>query len=309
MTTQRIVSFLPSATEMACSLGLEDRLVGITHECDYPSSVTGKPIVVRSAVPVETMTQAEIDKSVSERLQNGLSVYAVDEQLLQELAPDLILTQDLCQVCAPSGNEVTQALNLLPKKPQVLWLTPKSLREIEDNLREIGEATGCIERANELIAGCRTTLKKIADVTSKLSARPRVFCMEWLDPIYCSGHWVPEMVRIAGGVDELAREGTDSIRIAWEDVQKWAPEVLVIMPCGCHLDKVLELVPDLANLPGWSDLPAVRQGRVYAVDASSYFARPGPRVVNGTELLAHLIHPELFPWNGPETAYRCLPVR
>lgn len=309
MTMQRIVSFLPSATEMACSLGLEDQLVGVTHECDYPSSVAGKPIVVRSAVPVETMTQAEIDKSVSERLQNGLSVYAVDEKLLQELAPDLILTQDLCQVCAPSGNEVTQALNLLPKKPQVLWLTPKSLQEIEGNLREIGEATGCVERANELIATCRTTLEKIADVTSKLSARPRVFCMEWLDPIYCSGHWVPEMVRIAGGVDELAREGTDSIRIAWEDVQKWAPEVLIIMPCGCHLDKVLELVPGLVNLPGWSDLPAVRQGRVYAVDASSYFARPGPRVVNGTELLAHLIHPELFPWNGPEAAYRCLPVR
>jgi iron complex transport system substrate-binding protein len=309
MTMQRIVSFLPSATEMACSLGLEDRLVGITHECDYPSSVTGKPIVVRSAVPVETMTQAEIDKSVSERLQNGLSVYAVDEQLLQELAPDLILTQDLCQVCAPSGNEVTQTLNLLPKKPQVLWLTPKSLREIEDNLREIGEATGCLERANELIAAGRTTLEKVADVTSRLSARPRIFCMEWLDPIYCSGHWVPEMVRIAGGVDELAREGTDSVRIAWEDVQKWAPEVLIIMPCGCHLDKVLELVPGLASLPGWSDLPAVRQGRVYAVDASSYFARPGPRVVNGTELLAHLIHPELFPWNGPETAYRRLPVR
>src|SRR6266849_424169 len=157
-TSQRIVSFLPSATEMVCALGLEDRLVGITHECDYPSSVKKKPIVVRSAVPVETMTQAEIDKSVSERLQNGLSVYQVDERLLQELAPDLILTQDLCQVCAPSGNEVTQALNLLPKKPQILWLTPKSLQEIFDNLHELGHATGRAREAEKLIAAGRERL-------------------------------------------------------------------------------------------------------------------------------------------------------
>jgi len=305
-TSQRIVSFLPSATEMVCALGLEDRLVGITHECDYPSSVKGKPIVVRSAVPVETMTQAEIDKSVSDRLQNGLSVYQVDERLLQELAPDLILTQDLCQVCAPSGNEVTQALNLLPKKPQILWLTPKSLRQIDGNLRDIGEATGSVKEADELIATGRANLGKISDVTRKLSSRRRVFCMEWLDPLYCSGHWVPEMVRIAGGVDELSREGTDSVRISWDAVLKWAPEVLIIMPCGCHLDKVLELCPKLSVQPGWFDLPAVREGRVYAVDASSYFARPGPRVVKGAQLLAHLIHPELFPWNGPEAAYRRL---
>jgi iron complex transport system substrate-binding protein len=305
-TSQRIVSFLPSATEMVCALGLDDRLVGITHECDYPSSVREKPVVVRSAVPVETMTQAEIDTSVSERLQNGQSVYQVDENLLRELAPDLILTQDLCQVCAPSGNEVSQALNSLSTKPQILWLTPKSLRQIEDNLREIGAATGCPEKADELIAVSRAKLEEIETVTRELPSRPRVFCLEWLDPIYCSGHWVPEMVRIAGGVDELGREGTDSVRLAWEDVLNWQPEVLVIMPCGYHLDDVLELAPKLSSKQGWFDLPAVRQGKVYAVDASSYFARPGPRVVGGTQLLAHLIHPELFSWNGPAAAYRRL---
>ena len=200
MTTQRIVSFLPSATEMLCALGLEDQLVGITHECDYPSSVKGKPIVVCSAVPVETMTQVEIDQAVSERLQNGLSVYQVDEKLLRDVAPDLIVTQDLCQVCAPSGNEVTQALNLLPKKPQILWLTPKSLQQIDDNLREIGEATGRLSQAEKLIATGRTRIESVAARTSSLPVRPRVFCMEWIDPTYCSGHWVPEMVRIAGGV-------------------------------------------------------------------------------------------------------------
>jgi iron complex transport system substrate-binding protein len=301
--SQRIVSFLPSATEMACALGLHDQLVGITHECDYPPSVRAKPIVVSSAISMETMTQAEIDRTVSERLRNGQSLYEVNERLLQELAPDLILTQDLCQVCAPSGNEVSQALSALPKKPEILWLTPKSLQQIADNLRAIGEAAGCLQKAEEIIASSRAILRQIADTVRRASSRPRVFCMEWLDPIYCSGHWVPEMVKIAGGVDQMGHEGSDSVRVAWEDVLAWKPEVLVIMPCGYPLVRVVALAPQLCARPGWLDLPAVRQGRAYAVDASSYFARPGPRVVEGTQLLAHLIHPELFPWIGPADAY------
>src|SRR6266478_2620880 len=183
ITTARIVSFLPSATEMACALGLGDQLVGITHECDYPPEVKGKPIVVRNVLPIEKMSQPEIDAAVTQRMRDGLSLYQVDEQLLRELAPDIILTQDLCQVCAPSGNEITQALNLLPKKPQILWLTPKSLEEIFDNLRELGEATDRIKEAEELIAAGRARLEEIAAVTRNLAQRPRVFCLEWLDPI------------------------------------------------------------------------------------------------------------------------------
>jgi iron complex transport system substrate-binding protein len=305
-TPQQIVSFLPSATEMACALGLSDQLVGITHECDYPPEVAGKPIVVRNALPIETMNQGEVDVAVAQRMRDGLSLYEVDEKLLQELAPDLILTQDLCQVCAPSGNEVSQAVNLLPKEPQILWLTPKSLEEIFGNVRELGAATGRKKEAEELIANGRARLEKIAAATRNLSHRPRVFCMEWLDPVYCSGHWVPEMVKLAGGVDELARAGEDSVRIPWDDVVQWAPEVLIVTPCGFNLEKVIEQTQQLSGYPRWSDLPAVREGRVYAVDANSYFARPGPRVVDGTELLAHLIHPELFSWNGPASAYRRL---
>ena len=305
-TAQRIVSFLPSATEMACALGLNDQLVGITHECDYPPSVKEKPIVVSSAISMATMTQAEIDKTVSERMRNGQSLYQVDEKLLQELAPDLILTQDLCQVCAPSGNEVTQALSALPSKPEILWLTPKSLEQISDNLREIGKATGTLKKAEALIASSRGTLDQIAEKARAASSRPRVFCMEWLDPVYCSGHWVPEMVTIAGGIDHLGREGSDSVRVSWEDVLAWKPEVLIVMPCGFHLHQVIELSSRLCAMSGWRDLPAVQQGRVYAVDASSYFARPGPRVVEGTELLAHIIHPDIFPWAGPANAYQRL---
>jgi iron complex transport system substrate-binding protein len=302
----RIVSFLPSATEMACALGLGDQLVGITHECDYPPEVEGKPVVVRNVLPIEKMSQPEIDAAVTQRMRDGLSLYQVDEKLLQDLAPDIILTQDLCQVCAPSGNEVTQVLKLLPKKPQVLWLTPKSLEEILDNLRELGQATGRVKEAEVLIAVGRERLEKIATATSNLPQRPRVFCMEWLDPVYCSGHWMPEMVEIAGGVDALARKGTDSVRIPWDDVLEWAPEVLIITPCGFNLEKVIAQADQLVSYTGWSNLPAVREGRVYAVDANSYFARPGPRVVDGTELLAHLIHPEVISWTGPSDAYRRL---
>jgi iron complex transport system substrate-binding protein len=308
MTTsaKRIVSFLPSATEIVCTLGLEDHLVGITHECDYPPSVTAKPVVVCSAVPVENMTEAEIDKAVSERVREGLSVYQVDEVLLRQLAPDLILAQDLCAVCAPSGNEVSRALNVLPKKPEVLYLTPKSVKGILQNLRDVGQVAGRLEAAESWIGAATKKLERIAATARALPSRPRVFCMEWLDPLYCSGHWVPEMVRIAGGVDEISREGSDSIRISWQDVLAWSPEILVVMPCGYHLEKVIALAAKLRTLPGWRDLPAVRNRQVYAVDASSYFARPGPRVVEGTELLAHLIHPEAFFWQGPQCAYQRL---
>jgi iron complex transport system substrate-binding protein len=306
MREQQIVSFLPSATEMACALGLSDQLVGITHECDYPPGVTEKVVVVRNVLPIEQMSQREIDEAVAQRMKDGLSLYQVDGDLLRELAPDLILTQDLCQVCAPSGNEVSQVLNLLPKKPRILWLTPNSLEEIADNVRELGEATGRTKEAEELIAAGRARVGEIAALTRNLSHRPRVFCMEWLDPVYGSGHWVPEMVRLAGGVDALAQEGKDSVRIYWEDVLEFAPEVLIITPCGFNLEKAVEQSSKLNTFPDWSSLPAVRNGRVYAVDANSYFARPGPRVVDGTELLAHLIHPDLFAWNGPASAYQRL---
>jgi iron complex transport system substrate-binding protein len=302
----RIVSFLPSATEMACALGLSDQLLGITHECDYPPEIGGKPVVVRGVLPIESMTEQEIDTAVSERLRDGLSLYQVEEALLRDIAPDLILTQDLCQVCAPSGNEVSTLLKVLPSAPRILWLTPKSIEEIFDNCRELGLATDRAKEADALIIAGRARLAAVAAVSSMVPRRPRVFCMEWTSPVYCSGHWVPEMVRLAGGVDNLACEGAYSVRIPWQDVLQWAPEVLVVMPCGFDLPATVARTGQMSTYPGWSEIPAVKSGRVYAVNANAYFARPGPRVVDGTELLAHLIHPDRFDWNGPPDAFQRL---
>ena len=302
---RRIVSFLPSATEMICALGLEDSLFGVTHECDWPLAAQRKPVVVSSVLPTREMSQLEIDTAVSARLKGGDSLYRVDEPLMRRIAPDLIVTQDLCQVCAPSGNEVTRLLVSLPTKPEVLYLTPRTIDEIFDNIRALAEATGRSAAAEALIAKGRDTLARI-EARTRSAGRPRVFCMEWLDPIYCCGHWVPEMVRIAGGTDSVGRKGTDSVRIDWRAVLDFAPEVLIVMPCGFHLREAAREARVLSLREGWSEIPAVRDGRVFVVDASSYFARPGPRIVEGTELLAHLIHPERFDWDGPADAFERL---
>jgi iron complex transport system substrate-binding protein len=306
MNTLRIVSFLPAATEMVYALGLGDNLAGVTHECDFPPATRGKPVVVHPALPLEKMSLREIDDAISQRLRDGQSLYQVDESLLRRLRPNFILTQNLCQVCAPSGNELTVALRLLQPKPEVVWMSPHSLEEIHQNLRALGQAAGRASEAEALIASARARLQNIAALTRKLSRRPRVFCMEWADPVYCAGHWVPEMVELAGGHDALARKGADSVRIQWQDLLDWSPEILVFSPCGFHLAQAVGQMSYLHSQPGWSEIPAVRSGRVYAVDADSYFARPGPRVVDGTELLAHIIHPDLFPWHGPADAFQII---
>lgn len=301
--TPRIASLLPSATEMACALGLADHLVGVTHECDFPPEAAKLPVLIRNALPLEAMSLAEIDTAVSARLREGESLYVVDEALLRQLEPDLILIQDLCEVCAPSGADIAQVVKSLPHAPRVLSLTPKSLDGIFANMKSLGEATGREDVAADWIEASRARLDRIASATRALPTRPRVFCLEWIDPIYCSGHWVSEMVELAGGIDSLSRRGTDSVRVAWERVLDWAPEILIIMPCGFHLDDAVKYAGALTSLPHWAGLPAVRDNHVYVADASSYFARPGPRIVDGVELLGHLIHPETIAWSGDKKAW------
>jgi iron complex transport system substrate-binding protein len=304
MTATRLVSFLPAATEMVFALGTGDDLAGVSHECDFPPAARTKPVVVKPALPLETMTLSEIDTAVAQHIGSGKSLYQVDERLLKEIAPTHILTQDLCQVCAPSGNEITDALAALPIKPQILWFSPHRIEDIFGNMRELAAAISLSAKAEAWIAAARARLQTIVEKVKAVPRRPRVFCLEWVDPYYCCGHWVPEMVEMAGGEDALGRKGTDSVRVSWTDIEQWSPEIVIVSPCGFDTEKAVHQTEQLLRQPGWSDLPAARNDRIYAVNANAYFARPGPRIVDGVELLAHLLHPELIDWNGPPGAFQ-----
>ena len=297
----RVASLLPSATEMVCFAGAGDALVGVTHECDYPIGVERLPKLTSNEIEGRTMTSAEIDAAVERRMTDTGSLYALDAGLLEELAPDLILTQGLCEVCAVSTDLVERAAAGLKNEPEILTLNPTSLRDVLDDAARVGVALG---RAGETREKISTLEERLAGVKRAVAGLPRqrVVCIEWLDPSFSAGHWVPEMVGIAGGEELFARPGEPSARLAWEEVFEAAPEALVLMPCGFDADRAVEEARrKLPGLPGWDDLPAVREGRVWAVDANSYFSRPGPRLVEGVETLARLLHPEAFP-GAPDAA-------
>ena len=301
-TGLRIASFLPGATELICALGLTDKLVGVSHECDFPPEVRGKPVVVHCAMDLASLNLEQIDQAVSERVGKGGSVYAVDEAQIRKAAPTLVITQDLCQVCAPSGNEATQVLKTLEPKPEILWQTPHSFEDVLKDLLDLGEKTGTRSIAEKLVAQARERVVKVASKTAGL-APVKVFFMEWVDPVYCGGHWVPQMLQWAGGIDEISKPNVDSVRVAWEDVVRFDPEILIVAPCGFKSPDAVKQAKLLESRSGWGDLKAVQSGRVYAVDANSYFARPALRLVEGVEILAHLIHPEFFSWGGPSDAF------
>lgn len=307
MNELRIVSLLPAATEMVYALGLDDYLVGVSHECDFPSAAKSKPVVVRPALALQDLTPGEIDSAISQRLRTGESLYLVDEALLRALRPTLILTQNLCQVCAPCGNELSIVLQSLQPQADVVWMSPHSLAEIAGNLQALGRATGRLARAEALVAAIQKRQRAVFTSVQTESRRPRVLLLEWIDPLYCAGHWVPEMIELAGGLAVSGRKGADSVRIAWSELHHSDPDVIVVSPCGFQVEGALEQVAILERLPAWSKLRAVQTGRVYAVDANAYFARPGPRVVDGIELLAHLIHPNRFDWGGSRKAFQPVP--
>lgn len=298
----RIASFLPAATEMVFALGLGDRLVGVSHECDYPPQAKEKPVVVRCAMDLASLDLKQIDETVRKRVGQGGSVYAVDEVAIRQLSPTLIITQDLCQVCAPSGNEATQVLRALSPEPEFLWQTPHSFQDVLNDTQALGERTGTADRAQALVREMRQRVQAVQRATSDLPP-VKVFFMEWLDPVFCGGHWVPEMIEWAGGRDEIAKAGMDSVRITWEKVLEWDPEVLVVSPCGFNARQALEQARLLTDRKGWQELKAVQDKRVFAVDANSYFAKPGPRLADGVELLGHLFHPFSVPWTGPAEAF------
>jgi iron complex transport system substrate-binding protein len=277
----RIVSFLPAGTEIVHALGAGDMLVGRSHECDYPAGVERLPVVSRPALDLSGLTQAEVDDAVAAKMRSGESLYVVDETLLRELAPDVILTQDLCQVCAPSGNELTRAVLTLPSRPNVVYLSPRTLSEIDANIIAVGEAIGRAGEARAIVANSQDRIARVRERVRGVARRPRVAFLEWTDPLFCAGHWVPEMVDIAGGEDRLGRPGADSVRMSWDDVAAWSPEVVVVAPCGFGLADAERLSRELPDIPN---------ARIVPVDANAYFARPGPRYVEGIELLERVIH-------------------
>ncbi|MDP9008233.1 MAG: cobalamin-binding protein [Pseudomonadota bacterium] len=299
----RIVSFLPAATEMIYLLGLEDDLVGRSHECDYPDEAKNTPVIVDCALDLSKMTMAQIDVAVSNQLSLGKSLYTVDEAKLRAAAPHLLVTQNLCQVCGPAGNEVTQVLKSMSASPKIVWQTPRNFEEVFDAIRTLGKETGTEAKATAWVEKAVARVQGIAAATKALE-KVRVSFLEWVDPIYCGGHWIPQMLEWAGAEDRNSRDGTDSVRIPWEQVMDHQPEVILVSPCGFKTQNAVDQAELLKSRPGWNDLPAVRKHRVYAVDGNAYFARPGPRLVDGVELIAHLVHPEVFAWTGPGDAYR-----
>jgi len=290
----RICSLLPSATEIVFGLGMGNSLVGVSHECDYPEQARHIAKVTRSKIP-PGIPSAQIDSMVSATLNAEGSLYELDLPLLEELRPGLILTQRLCDVCAVSYDRVQEAVQGLPSRPRVLNLEPHSLDDILGSIHAVARVLGCASAAEALVGSIQRRIDAVRSKTRGLADRPRVFCMEWVNPPYCGGHWMKELVEIAGGRDDLSNLHRPSCRIDWKRVLDFSPEVIVLTCCGLDLDRCEREGEALARFEGVHDLPAVRTGRLFATDGSAYFSRPGPRIVESLEILAHLIHPELFP--------------
>jgi iron complex transport system substrate-binding protein len=287
----RVASLLPSATEIVACLGLRDALVGVTHECDWPPGVDKLPHLTANLLD-PAMSSRAIDAAVSRSLkEDAHTIYGLDAVLLRDLAPDVILTQALCEVCAVPTNMVEDAVCTMPAWARIVSLDPFSLKDVFRCVEQAAEALGVPRRGAAEAGALRSGVAEIRDAVAG-ATRPRVLAAEWLDPIYCGGHWVPEMIDVAGGVDAFNTPGERSHPVPFDDILRADPDVIVLMPCGYPARDVIARYPEIASTSGWSGLRAVRECNVYAVDATSYFSRPGPRVVEGTCMLARIFHPD-----------------
>ena len=290
----RICSLLPGATEVVAALGLADQLVGISHECDYPPDVRQRPVMVKAVIDQERLSSPEIDTEVKAAVQRGQHLYELNREAFALAKPDLVITQDLCHVCAVTPNQLQEAISSVPSNPHVLTLNPTRMDDILSDIEHIGRATQHEAEARTFVSTLRVRLASIHHRVSSVKTHPSVLCLEWVDPFYVAGHWVPEMVEWAGGQNRLGRSGIPSYQVTWDQIETAAPDVLVLMPCGFSLERSVREADRLVTRPGWEGLPAVKQGNVFAVDASSYFSRPGPRLVDGAAILAASFHPDLF---------------
>jgi iron complex transport system substrate-binding protein len=294
----RIVSLLPSATEIVCAIGRRDELVGITHECDFPPEVEGIPVMTRSVHDLGTSSSRDIHRLVTASVHGGSSLYTLDEEALAAAEPDLILTQELCRVCAVSYREVNDVARAIDADITVVSLEPTSIEGIFNTISTVGAMTEAEDAAVDLVESLRERLGAVeGTVQSRRDAggrSPRVVGLEWLDPPFASGHWVPEQIRRAGGWELLGADGDRSVQTTWDAVAEVDPEMLLLMPCGFHLAETQAEWTRTRRPPGYEDLTAVRRGQVFAVDGSAYFSRPGPRVIDGIELLAEIFDPDAF---------------
>ncbi|HET7266180.1 MAG TPA: cobalamin-binding protein [bacterium] len=293
----RIATLLPSATEIVAALGLAGDIVAVTHECDYPPEVRGRPVVVRPRVD-SSLGSAAIDAAVEAALRRGDSLYRLDVDALAAARPDLIVTQDLCDVCALPSLDVEAVVAGLPGPPRVLRLHPHTLEDVFGDIARVGAAAGRAPEARRLLASLRARVAEVAHAgrdAGRAAAAPRVFCMEWLDPPFCSGHWMPELVEFAGGREVVGRPGRPSFRVAWDEIAAAAPEVVVLTVCGFDIARTRAELRTIAERPAWRALPAVAAGRVYATDGGAFFSRSGPRLVDGLETMAAILRDAASP--------------
>lgn len=300
----RICSLLPSGTEILYALGLEDEIVGVSHECDYPPQAARKPRILSTIIDQERQSSDEIDQAVRQAIQRHESLYRFNEDVLHDANPDLIVTQELCEVCAIDAAQVSDVVRILPRRPKLVSLHPHTLGQMLEEIRLVGELTGRKAEADTLVGKLTERIETVKRLVAG-RLRPKVFCLEWLKPPMASGHWVPEQVEIAGGQEVLGRAGQPSRYVTWEEIAAAKPEVLILMPCGFSIERTRRELPIIEQEPVWRDLPAVRNRRVYLVNGPAFFNRSGPRLVDGIELLAGLLHPQacegLMPCGGVES--------
>jgi iron complex transport system substrate-binding protein len=289
----RIISLLPAATEIICFLGLENNLVGRSHECDYPETIQHLPICSEANFP-DDLSSTAIDAKVKELLADALSIYTVKREVIKQLAPDVVVTQAQCEVCAVSLKEVEEALdNFLDKKASIISLQPNKLEDIFNDIKTVGDALNVAE-TGILIEELQERVDIIRHKLKYVESRPTVACIEWLEPLMVSGNWIPELVNLAGGSNLLAEAGKHSPFVKWEEIKVADPEIIVAMPCGFSIERTMREINLLLDLPGFNEIKAIKNNRLYIADGNQYFNRPGPRIVNSIEIMAEIIHPKLF---------------
>lgn len=295
VASMRIISMIASATEIVCALGFEKNLVGRSHECDYPVSVKNLPVCTEPKFDVNGAS-VQIDSRVKTILQEGLSVYRVHVEKLRELKPDFVITQTQCEVCAVNEKDVLGALNeWLGAKPKLVSLAPNALADVWQDIERVAQALGAPERGAGLLKQLKARMAAVSGAAAKLAPKPRVACIEWIDPLMAAGNWIPELVDMAGGVNLFGEAGKHSPWMTWQDLQERDPDVVIVFPCGFDMEKICSEMPVLSRRPGWRDLCAVKNKRVYIADGNQYFNRPGPRLADSLEILAEILHPKKFP--------------